>query len=446
VRAPSARARLAVLLLSPALLTMCVDKAERTSPPRPNVLVIVTDDQRYDTLMVMPAVRSLLAKEGVAFHNAVVTTPLCCPSRASIYSGRYAHNHGVWDNDNTTGHLKTRYTVQHELQQEGYLTAHVDRYLNNWREWTREPPDFDFYAVQLEQRAAYGPRHALVNGGRRRVRAYTTRWIRRVAELFLKRFEVRDDVRPWLMFVTTRAPHLPAIPEPAYAGTDVCCWTRPPSVGERVWDKQWVAQVRSRARFGRHRRRQLRSLKSVDDLVEALIGRLETLRELRNTLIIFTSDNGHLWGEHGLGNKRWPYDESLRVPLLLRWDSADVPRGTNRWDVVANIDVAATIYQAARVTPSYDVDGRSLLTRPRRHRILIEYRRNPDTPSVPRYSGVWSPRSVFLHFPGLGHNEFYEAADRYQLHNLYETGQGPDPTPYLRLIKKWSRCSGRDCP
>lgn len=444
---PSRRAGAAALLVVLGLLSLGQAACSQDSSRGPNVLVIVTDDQRADTLARMPQTLELIARRGVRFRNAIVTTPLCCPSRASIYSGKYAHNHGVWDNDNTTGLLDTSETMQSVLRREGYLTAHVDRYLNNWMDWTSEPPDFDLYAVQLEQGAAWGPRYALVNGERRYVTTYTTRWIGDMATSFIRRFETEDDDRPWLTFVTTRAPHLPATPEPRYRNADVCCWDPPPSVTESLVDKPWVRDLTS-ARPDQtmsNRRRQLRSLMSVDDVVGRLVGLLDELDELHDTLIIFTSDNGQMWGEHGLEGKRWPYDESLRVPLALRWDGGGVAPGTVRDDVVANIDIAPTIYDATGSSPTYTVDGVPLLSGARRRAILIEYGGDPDRPDIPHFLGVWSAQEVFLHvLPD--HHEFYAAEDRYQLDNLYGSGAGPDPGPYLELIEAWRDCAGRACP
>jgi arylsulfatase A-like enzyme len=413
------------------------------------VLVFVTDDQRADTLSVMPKTRALLSRRGVRFSNAVVTTPLCCPARATIYSGKYSHNHGVWDNDNDSGLLDTDQTVQKVLRDAGYFTAHVDRYLNNWEEWTSHPPDFDQYAVQLEGHKAWeGRREALVNGERVQVTEYTTRWIARLAGEFLARFEVEQDERPWLMFVATRAPHLPAVPENRYERAAIPSYSPPPSIEEDLSDKPWLEEFQEYdpERAAGRRARQLRSLRSVDDLVEGLLAQLEAAGELRNTLIMFTSDNGELWGEHGLTRKRWPYDESLRVPMLLRWDAGGVPSGVVRDDVVANVDVAPTIYDATGIDPPYPVDGRSMLSDTGRESILIEYRHDSDNPTIPAYSGVWSPGEVFIRFPQVGRTEYYEADDPYQLTNLSVAGSSPDLGRFLSLLRAWETCSGSSCP
>lgn len=415
--------------------------------PRPNVLVIVSDDQRADTLLAMPKTRRSLADRGIRFVNNVVTTPLCCPSRATIYSGKYAHNHGVWDNQNTTGRLDTTETVQSVLKDEGYFTAHVDRYLNNWRAWTSAPRDFDLYAVQLGP-SAWGPFEALVNGRRVHVADYTTDWIADEALGFATRFEAWDDTRPWLMFVTTRAPHVPATPERRYADAPVERFSPPPSFREDLSDKAWLEPFASARveQIRRQRRDQMRSLRSIDDLVDRLVSSLEDLGELRDTLIVYTSDNGYFWGEHGLVGKRWPYDESLRVPLLLRWDAGGLLDGSTRRDLVANIDIAPTIYDAAGIAPPYPVDGRSLLSRARRRAILIEYREVVENPDVPSYLGLWSPGKVFLRFPEAGRSELYRRDDPWQLHNEYSDGRGPRTRRYLQRLRAWSRCVGDSCP
>jgi arylsulfatase A-like enzyme len=269
-----------------------------------------------------------------------------------------------------------------------------------------------------------------------------------MAREFLMRFEDEEDVRPWLMFVTTRAPHLPAVPEDRYERAPIPSYSPPPSIGEDISDKPWLEQSQEydRERVAGQRSRQLRSLRSVDDLVADLLARLETLGELRDTLIVFTSDNGALWGEHGLTAKRWPYDESIRVPMLLRWDGGGVPAGETRSDVVANVDIAPTIYDATNVAPPYQVDGRSMLSDTGRTRILIEYRSDPDNPTIPAYAGVWSPGEVFIHFPKLARDEHYAADDPFQLSNLAGTGDTPDPDRFLTLLRAWEACSGSKCP
>jgi arylsulfatase A-like enzyme len=419
--------------------TVACQPTESVSP-LPNVLVIVTDDQRADTLWVMPTTRRLIAGRGITFENAVATTPLCCPSRASIYSGLFAHNHGVWDNHNRLGVLDTDTTVQKVLRDHGYFTAHVDRYLNRWSEWAKKPPNFDLYAIQLDRRSAWKPRNVLVNGRRTFVRTYSTKWIEQKAISFIERFESRDDSNPWLTFVTTRAPHLPAVPEKKYRESRVCCFTPPPTV-------LGSAPSLDLGKVKRWRRNQLRSLKSVDDAVAALINRLEDLGELHNTLIIFTSDNGFLWGEHGRVGKRWAYDDSTRVPLLLRWDAREIELGTRRRDVVANIDIAPTIYDASGIDPPYAVDGNSLLSGERRNEILIEYKHDPSTPQIPSYRGIWTPGEVFINHPRSGTNELYLQDDPHQLINVYSSSDGgPNPNPYLGRISAWSNCSGTNCP
>jgi len=436
----------AVVALFVAISAPAGDGRPLRWPHRPNVLVVVTDDQRADTLWAMPKTTALIAERGLAFANSVATTPVCCPSRATIYSGKYAHNHSVWDNQNTTGRLDTDETVQHVLGERGYLTAHVDRYLNNWREWTDEPRDFDLYAVQLGP-SAWGPFDALVDGRRVHVTDYTTEWIGNTALGFLEGFERWDDARPWLMFVSTRAAHVPATPEPRYARAAVGPLAAAPSHEEDLRDKAWLDPTREAdMRVARaHRSSQLRSLRSVDDLVERVIGRLGELGELRDTLILYTSDNGDQWGEHEHLGKRWPYDESLRVPMLLRWDAGGLARGTVRTDVVGNVDVAPTIYDVTGVSPGYPVDGHSLLGSERRHAILIEYRQVVENPDVPTFGGVWTPEEVFLRFPAVG-DEFYARGDPYQLRNLLARQGRKAPRAYLRRLERWRQCAGASCP
>jgi arylsulfatase A-like enzyme len=413
---------------------------------RPNFLVIVTDDQRLQgTMRVMPKVRRAIGGHGVTYRNGVVTTPLCCPSRASIFSGKYAHNHRVWNN-RRTALFDTSETAQAVLRHAGYLTALSGKYLNGWRKLADKPRDFDRYATWVGSPGYYNSRF-VVNGAHRRIKSYSTRFVGRMARRFLGSFQRHNDARPWLLYVNPFAPHHEATPEKKFRHAPVPRFRPPPSFDEAdVSDKPWVAEQVDRTRLSwvkAFRRRQLRSLMSVDNMVANLITRLQDLRELENTFIVYTSDNGWSWGEHRMNNKYFPYDEALRVPFLVRWDGR-LQRGVDD-RIVANIDITATMFDAARVTPPYPVDGRSLLRDRRRNAILIE---SPRDTITPEYSSVWSPGEVFVHFEA-GFDELYSDDDPYQLNNVLarcDPAGCPNINPFLDLLAAWRRCSGLRCP
>ncbi len=202
------------------------------SPGSPNVLVIVTDDQRADTMAPLHETKRLLGKRGVRFTNAYTTTPACCPARASIFSGLYAHNHGVRTNDGrTTDNLDHASTLQAYLQEAGYTTALYGKYLNGYSV-TRNPPYFDRWAFFSDVASRYYRDNQWnINGNVRTVGRYSTRFIQKKVLGFIGSPAAQE--RPWLTYVTTAAPHAPFSPEIRYKTTRVRPFRLDPAMTER---------------------------------------------------------------------------------------------------------------------------------------------------------------------------------------------------------------------
>lgn len=418
---------------------------------RPNVLVILTDDQRTG-LSAMPSTRTLFRRQGTTFPNGFVTTPQCCPSRASIMSGRYAHNHGVQDN-NGAANLDMEQTFQAVLQGAGYRTGFAGKFLNGW-DPSVPPPHFDDWAMRGAGNGYYGGGWN-INGVMRVVDAYSTTLIRRRGLRFLRDAE-SDDARPWLLFLSTLAPHGPFRPEPKYEAARVGRWDGNPAVFEsdRSDKPQRISDVGNcHLPCGRAKRRgQLRTLMSVDDLVERVFRLLERNGE-RNTIAIFLSDNGFGWGEHGLAGKGVPYDHATRVPMYVRWPGHLAAQSIDT-RIAANIDIAPTILDAARIPDSAmpPMDGRSLLNETwSRDRILLELwvhgswasLRATNFQYVEYYDDVGT--TIF--------REYYDLArDRWQLENLLADGDpanDPDPGTISSLsldLQRARSCTGQDCP
>jgi arylsulfatase A-like enzyme len=194
---------------------------------------------------------------------------------------------------------------------------------------------------------------------------------------------------------------------------------------------------------GRARRAaQMRTLMSVDDMVEAIFTALEAAGE-ENTLVIFVSDSGYLWGEHGLTNKQVPYEESIRMPMMLRWPGhASGPDDR----LVTNVDIAPTIYAAAGISST--TDGRDLLDSSwTRDHIHLEYFGDPNAPSIPRWASTWTPGGQYVEYFGAGaavtFREYYDlTTDPWQLRNVRRP---PDDSWALRLEAD-RRCVGTSCP
>jgi len=432
------------------------DPTNEAVQERPNVVVIVTDDQRArGTLRFMPHTQRLFGRRGLSFPNSFATTPMCCPSRATIFTGRYAHNHRVLKGMATDPDFDQRATIQYQLQNASYKTAMFGKYLNGWN-LSEDPPHFDSWAV-FSQSGDGGYYDGMwnVDGEKRRVGEYSTTFIRNRGVDFIRSHASPDQ--PWLLFLSTAAPHIPFTPEPRYRGADV---GRPESFDPRSIDRTartkppFIRKFRDSQRHAESaRKRQLRTLLSVDDMVETLYAVLRETDQDRDTLMIFMSDNGYMWGEHGLTRKMFPYDGSVRVPLMIRWPG--VTEGGSTDDrLAATIDVAPTIYDATGVPPPEhaDVDGRSLLRPWTRDRLLLEYWRTHGRPS---WSALRTRGRLYVEYRREKSNkiwarELYDLrSDPRELKNLLH-----DPGPAAkrhaaRLKKRLARdrtCSGVSCP
>jgi len=430
-------------VLAPAFSDAQVRLEDHAPPERPNILLILTDDQRArGTLAVMPKTRRIFQRAGTKYLNAVATTPVCCPSRASILSGRYAHNHGVTHN-HAAGQFDRPHTVQKVLGDHGYGTAIAGKFLNYW---TGPPPDFDRWAT-FQQPPRYLDAVFDIDGAIQQVPGYSTTFIERMSLEFLDHFE-HSDSDPWFLQVSPFAPHGPALPESRYSETSVPDWVGSPATGEAdVSDKPpYIRRAdNSREAVERFRAGQLRTLMSVDDLVANLFAELDRLGEREDTLAFFLSDNGVLWYEHGARGKSMPYDPSVRLPLLARWPG-HLGAGIRDRRIAGNIDIAATIYDALGIQPGYRVDGRSLLTSDRRF-IFLEHTPGREG-GIPAWNAIWTPEKTYVRYVD-GRREYYGPNDPWQLTNLYNDGvpgNAPDEAGELdAFIEAGAGCAGRSC-
>jgi arylsulfatase A-like enzyme len=423
-----------------------------TTPP--NVLVIVTDDQRINTMHQMPKAKDLFAGGGTSFPHAFVTTPLCCPSRASIFTGEYAHNHGVTVNPTNPPILDHKVTIQHALNSDGYETAIVGKFLNSW-DLSQPPPYFDHYAIQV----GYGYRDPLLNidGSEQRVSGFDTDILSELSVGMLDDFE-SEDAEPWFLYVAPIAPHKPYGTAYRYQKAPVGSWDGDPAVAEKDrTDKPPIVQAQSSTLVHDRatRKAQLRSGMAVDDLVAALFAELDELGE-QNTIALFLSDNGFLWGEHGVDEaKRLPYLQSVQVPFFLRWPG-HVAAGAIDNRIVANVDIAPTLLQAAGLpADTLPVDGMSLLSAVKRRALLLEYRRSPDAPGWPSWNALVTKRWEYVEWlrddlSTLTFREYYDLqADPWQLDNVLRDGvsgnQPPDILTIQAELAAVKDCAGSSC-
>ena len=374
--------------------------AEQT---RPNVIVVMTDDQTVSELTAetMPATWKQIGRAGTRFTNSFVSSPLCCPSRAGFLTGSYAHNNGVYDN--VPGYLSLKdpsSTLFAWLEQSGYLTAHVGRFLLGYPQVSgtgggaMAPPGVDDWYGYIDGTTRYYSGlfsdHGLPtrNDGLLTRPEYATAVINREAREFVAAAAPSDQ--PFFLSIGHLAPHTVNLQplESCGRGTPVAepgtyapyadePLPRSPSFNERrISDKpRWVRQRRrlsaERMNLLRHGWRcALAALTTVDRGVAELIAGLASSGELEHTAIFFTSDNGLLFGEHRLVQaKSYPYEEVLRVPLLARVPPAAIGGAEQPARVarpVTNLDLTATILELTGATPCSPggcrtLDGRSFM-------------------------------------------------------------------------------------
>jgi arylsulfatase A-like enzyme len=432
--------------------------ARSQEPPeqRPNILIVLSDDQRAtDTMHVMPKTVRFVGEGGTRFDQFYATTPLCCPSRATLLTGRYAHNHFV-QNNLLARNLVQESTLQYYLHRAGYHTAIAGKFLNGWPVRYVKPPYFDRWVVS---HGGYYGKTFNINGTVRRVQQYSVDFVRDQAVKDLQRFE-HDDDTPWFMYLAPAAPHSPYIAERRYVHSDVGRWEPSPAVTEedRTDKPLYVQQSRQGlTRAGVIRTKQLRTLWSLDDLVGRLDRTLEALREDDNTLVFFLSDNGQNWGEHGLNSKRVPYTPAIHVPFFMKWDG-HVAAGAVDDRLAGMVDVAPTVLDAAGLVPdpAYPFDGRSLLEASERSRLLVEHWTQPGK-SVPDFASTRAPAFQYIEYYDSNGiviaQEYYDlAADPWQLVNLLgDTDPTNDPSPdEIRALSEQLRrdrqCKGNACP
>ena len=440
------RASLVVALFLLALAA----PAAAAQAERPNLLVVMTDDQRADgTLEVMPETRRRIGRQGTTYLNAHATTPKCCPSRASFFTGQYVHNHGVISNGHATS-LDHTTTVQRLVRRKGYRTAIFGKFLNGWPVEIN-PPFFDEWAVT---NGLYGNALWNNNGQVRNRRRYTVDIVADKAVRFIRQADRRDPDQPWLAWVTPFAPHLPSTPPERYADAPLPSFPLTPAMQETdVSDKpDFLERTRDgEVRLATMRDDGRRSLMAVDEMVGRLLDELKERGEAEDTLVVFVSDNGYMLGEHGgvLG-KDLPYPASTGIPLLVRWPG-HVRARHKTTKFVANIDVSATLLDAAGV--NHTTDGRSLLEPWRRSALLTESRGAYNNGrNVPAFRSVSTPTYRFAEYYEIGtfdliFREYYDLTiDPWELENRADELSAEQLAALSQQLEEFGTCEREACP
>lgn len=432
------------------------DPETRQAPQKPNIILILTDDQDPKSLEYMPIVQEHLVAKGTTFQNFTLTLPTCCPSRATFLRGQYAHNHkvgffgeGTYEYFASSGRQQS--TVATWLDGEGYRTGLFGKYLNGYRDTRSVPPGWDSWYANAESDA--WSRCLNADGQKRCSGGHPDTALVQKAEAFL----ANRSGDPFFLYFSPSAPHRrdngpPPSEEQDRGEFGHVALPRPESFNEAdVSDKPgWV---RNQKKLGGKAiremaveyRARLRSLQTVDRAIGSMVAYLEQSGEMDNTYIFYTTDNGYHMGQHRLpAGKMTPYTEDVRFPLIVR--GPGVPEGRMREELVQNTDFAPTVAKLAGAPAPEFVDGTSMVpllsgdpTVPWRDAAYFEG--DGQHP----FSGITTEAGEhYVEWEG-GFTELYDLnADPRQLENL--SGERPNKEASLHaILEDLKDCAGAEC-
>jgi N-acetylglucosamine-6-sulfatase len=446
------------------LLTSCTKESKNEE--RPNIIFVLVDDMRWDEFgegghnYIQTPNIDRLAHEGVNFKNAFTSTPLCSPSRAAFLTGMYAHSNGITDNlaRNELSHKLETFPKQ--LHESGYETA----FLGKWHMGNDDSPrpGWDQWISLKGQGEANDPNFN-INGERTQIKGYVTDILTDKAIEFIK----KPREKPFLLYIAHKALHPNLIqrddgsavnigeggfiPAARHKGMyDTAIYKRRPNNGIVPLDKPALLQkFDSLAPLGpetatkeKSIRERAEMLMAVDEGLGNMMKELEALNQLDNTIIVFTSDHGYWYGEHGLDEeRRLAYEEAIRIPLLMRYPSK-IKQGTRSEEMVMSIDLAPTLVEMAGEPISEAFQGRSLLpifensVKDWRSSVLIEYYSDTVFERIRQmgYKAVRNDRYKYIHYVDMeGADELYDLQeDPYELKNQINN---PDYSTKLTEMK-----------
>lgn len=415
-------------------------EAQTSQAKRPNFLFIYTDDQRWDAMGVVqkehgdkarfPWLKTpnmdKLAAQGVRFRNAFVVNSLCAPSRASFLTGKYGHKNGIVNNH--TPFPVDNVTWATLLRRAGYVTGYIGKWHMDGQKGQR--PGFDFSASFIGQ-GKYVDCPIEVNG----TPTETKGWVDDVSTDFAVKFMKDNKDKSFALAVGFKATHGPFDPPPRHANTYEGETNRPvPNLASKAIYRQGGEEPKKdtpkKKKAGKGPALgYFRCISAADDNLGKLMQALDDLGLTQDTIVIFASDNGYYLGEHGLGDKRTAYEESLRIPFLVRYPRLGNP-GRTVDEMVLNVDLAPTFLDYAGVAIPKEVHGRSF--RPLLEGKRVDWRKawfycyffEKGFTQVPTVTAVRTESAVLIKYPG--HDEWTEmfdlARDPYQSKNLAKDG------------------------
>ncbi len=423
-------------------------KMERVAQAQasPNIVFVYSDDQDVGTMRVMRNVEEDLAANGVTFENAFATTPHCCPTRATFLRGQYSHNTGVKTNVPPEGgyekFVREGYKDAHLgvwLQSGGYATGHIGKLMNGYdQDEDGKLFGFDYFASNERYNS---------DEARNRARAF-----------------IRDrapKAQPFYLSISAREPHIPYwFPQRHADLYEGAKRPRTPNFNEDdVSDKPaWIRKMPQLtpervAEYDKIYRKRLRGVRAVDDLVGGVVEALKDEGEFGNTYLVYSSDNGYLLGAHRLPAKIEPYEESIRVPLIV--SGPGVAQGVTRSELAATNDVAPTIMHLAGLDPKPFFDGRSLMPLLDRDPKTGEHWRTAlgiewlgPLDNARRYYGVRTASGEkYVYHTTNGEEEYYDLRDDpYELENeAYEPSRARRMSELKARAQELLECRADGC-
>ena len=467
----------AVLALWSCAAEVALAQGAARSAQRRNVIFILSDDHRHDFMSFVRGAPSFLKTpnldrmraRGAHVPNAFVTTALCSPSRASILTGKYAHRHGVVDN--TSPIPQGTVFFPELLQRAGYRTAYIGKWHMGEDEESDMPrPGFDQW-VSFRGQGVYFDPMLNVNGTRRPVKGYTTDILTDQALEWLRGVRRADPDRPFFLYLAHKAVHAEFQPAPRHAGRYA---TSPIPYPETMANTEanyrgkprWVKEQRyswhgvdfayhGALDFDHFYRAYNETLLAVDESIGRVLDYVGQAGLASSTLIVYTSDNGFVLGEHGLIDKRHAYETSMRVPMVAYAPGMITP-GDTITQMVRNIDIAPTILALAGVQPEWQMDGQSVLPALRGEQVpspgelLYEYYWEYAFPHTPTTFALRGDRFKYIFYHGIWDtNELYDLnADPMERYNLIDSPLMQDTVRAMRtrLFDRLQATQGMQVP
>jgi N-acetylglucosamine-6-sulfatase len=435
----------------------------------PSIFFSNLDDLRdafpgaIDPLQFMPKTRAWMAATGRRYTQTFVADPSCCPSRSSLMTGRYPHNNGVLDQQD--GPLfDGPHSMACYLRSAGYATYLDGKFLTTWPK-TQLPPCFDHSTVMW---GGYNNVSVKVDGVSRTGSGYSTTYLGNQGRSYIT--SALSGTKPFLLYETPQAPHWVnitnpdgtisklAVPDTQYANANVGTCSGVPE-SDRSDKPAYVRKMNYTTAQGQAMcQSQLRAIMSADDQFAATMQLLSDRGVLDNTLVIFSSDNGYMWGEHGRWEKFVPYEPSLRVPLWIRWPG-HITAGTDTTRLTSYLDLLPTMLEAAGFTiptSAPRLDGESLLQAGHRTTMYSEYYVDQANPNIPSWRMVRTATAKYIQTRnttgGIIAREYYNLTNdpAENLNLLGDSSSANDPpastiTAMTNQLNAFATCTGSAC-